>query len=94
MSKSMKQWYKVRVYRGHVGKGKTESVIAYIFAEDVVGVLDKHKIMPGLKKDWRNFPDISPLSLEEGVKLEVDIAKEGRISIDRARKTWYYSGER
>lgn len=50
--------------------------------------------MPGVKKrNGKHFPNISVLSLEAVVELEQDISNEGRITLEKAKKTWYYSGE-
>jgi len=83
----------VSVYRAHRGAGRNESVDAYIYAEDAIVVLKRYKTMPGIKRNPRrnNFPNITPLSLEESITLEQDIVKEGRISLEKARKTWYYT---
>ena len=89
----MKHWHRVTVYRGHIGTGRNECVTAYVYAEDAVEVLKRYHIMPGVRKYPRiyNFPNIFQLSQDESMELEKRIIDEGRISLDKAKKTWYYS---
>ena len=89
----MGQWYKVEVYRGHQGRGYSSPVQAYIFANDAAGVLERYKKMPGVKRSIRIrpfFPNILPLPLTEALGLERRIIEEGRISLNKARRSWYY----
>ncbi len=86
-------WYNVRVCRAHRGAGKLEFITAYIFAESPLEVLKKYRSMPGVKRDFKGHtpvPDIIPLSPEETDLLEEKIAKERRISLNTAKRTWYY----
>ena len=87
------KWYKITMYKAHVGAGRTFPATAYIYEKDVVQVLDVYKKIRGIKKNLRTktFPDISQLSIEDSQKLEKRIISEGRIDLDKARKTGYYS---
>ncbi len=87
-------WYKVKVYRGHLGAGRKDTTIAYIFADNINKVLDRYKIMPGVKKSiGKNkalFPELNLLSEVESKELEQRIIEEERIKLDEAKRTWYY----
>jgi hypothetical protein len=92
--KNDKAWYKIRVYRSHLRPGVLYDVLAYVFAADAVEVLDRYKIMPGVKHvhpEGGRYPDISLVSPEEVQKLEREIVNGGRIPLSAAKKTWYYS---
>lgn len=84
----MPQWYISQVCRAHHGAGVFDYVRIGVFAANVCEVLNRHKKMPGIKKD--NFKDIVPLSQMESSELERRIAEEGRIPLSKAKKTWYY----
>jgi len=88
------QWYKVNVYRAHIGSGRRETKTAYIFAEDISKVLDRYKTMPGVKRSLvknTSFPNITSLSENDSIELEKRIIEEGRIKLSTARRTWYYN---
>ena len=84
----MGQWHKVYVNRAHKGG----VVIGYIYEEDSVAAFDRYQKMKGVKRDPGPcmFPNIEPLSEEEGKKLENRIIKEGRITMGVAKRSWYY----
>lgn len=86
-------WYKLNVYRTHRGSGRRETAVAYIFARDIQEVMNRHRIMPGIKRNLNHtsFPDITELPLEEQKTLEKKILEEKRISLKEAKRTWYYS---
>lgn len=83
----MGKWFIVKAYRGHIGRGGF-SVETYIFGENAVDVLQKYRKMPGVQRS--KTPTITLLSDEDGLNLEKLIEREGRISLDKARKSWYY----
>jgi len=89
----MEHWHKVTVYRGHIGAGRNECVTAYIYAENAGKVFERYKTMPGVKRNPRggNFPNIFRLSQDESMELEKRIIDEGRILLNEAKRTWYYS---
>ena len=88
----MAKWYKVNVYRAHRGTGKNESVLTFFYANDVLEIIQRYKGMPGVKRDiGKFFPNITPLSEKEIGKLEGKISSEKIISLERAKRTWYYS---
>ncbi|MFH1211176.1 MAG: hypothetical protein V1645_04665 [archaeon] len=97
----MKQWYKMTVYRGHAAHSHAHDTPVYIFESSTMRAYNRFKYkMPGLKfkpnSDPHNkprhcrFPDIMPLSKEEGERLEEKIKKEGRVNLTWAKRTWYY----
>lgn len=88
----MNSWYSVKTYRAHKGTGKRETVRAFIYAHDVVDVLDRYRRMPGVKKSMEGncFPEMYQLSEEDGKKLEQRILQEKRIPLKKAKNTWYY----
>ena len=88
----MGQWHKVLGYRAHTHTRHQNSVIIYIFAENAGDVLKKYQKMPGIHRrpNPGKFPSIYPLSTEEETELERSITDRGRISLSKARKTWYY----
>lgn len=87
----MGQWYKVEVYRAHNGSS-FNNTIAGIFADDIIEVLDRYKTMRGVKRDFGigSFPNILPMSEEEAGKTENKIIFEGKIPLEKAKRTWYY----
>ncbi len=88
----MKQWYKISVYKAHRGAGRNESTTAYIYADSAAHVLSRYQTMPGVKRNpsRNNFPNIRPISKEEARDLEQRII-ESRISLEKAKRTWYYA---
>jgi len=88
----MAQWYKVNVYRAHRGTGRSESVLTFFHANNVLEIIQRYKRMPGVKRNIRkSFPDITPLSEKETGELEKRIIAEKIIPLERAKRTWYYS---
>ncbi len=88
----MAQWYKVNVYRAHRGTGRNESVLTFFHAKDVLEIIQRYKRMPGVKINIHKFfPDITLLSEKEIGELEKKIIAEKIISLERAKRTWYYS---
>lgn len=88
----MSQWYKLLVQRTYMGAGRQDTTIAYIFANNITEVLNRYKFMPGVKRDPHKdkFPNISPLSVKDSQELEKIIVQEGRLPLDKAKKSWYY----
>ena len=89
----MSQWYKLVVQRAHMGAGRQDTTTAYIFANNITEVLNRYKIMPGVKRyreEKYRFPDIFPLSDKDSQELEKIIVQEGRLPLDKAKKSWYY----
>ena len=88
------QWYKVKVYRAHIGSGRRDTTTAYIFADNILKVLDRYRTMPGVKRSLAKnkslFPDIIQLSENDSRELERRIIEEGRIKLGTAKRTWYY----
>lgn len=90
----MAQWYKVEVFRAHKGAGSQDAATACIFVENINRVLDRYRTMPGVKRNIgskRPFPNIFELSHEKGREVEQEILHEGKISLEKAKKTWYYT---
>jgi len=83
----MKHWYRAVMFRGHEGARKQAEVVAYVFAESPVEVRDKLIIMPAVKGRYKS---IRRLSEDQSKRLERDIDHEARISLEEARRTWYY----
>jgi hypothetical protein len=85
------QWYKVTVYRGHRGAGRTETEIGYCYREDIIQVIKGYKTLPGVKRSCRrNFPDIFPLSEEESITLEKRLMNKKDMPIEVIRKRWHF----
>jgi len=82
-------WYEVHGHDGHVGNGKSRDNTIYIWAADAYFALLKYKEIPRVKSN--KLPDISKISKEDGITLEQKIAKEGRISLTRAKEDYYLS---
>ena len=85
----MDSWYKVEVHRAHFGSGKDQRTIAYMFVKDPMEALIRYKTMPGVKRD--KIPNILPVSDRKSKEVEENIIQEKRISLNVAKKTWYYS---
>ncbi len=85
-----KRWYKMIVRRAHVGESQIDSM-AYVYVYDVIGALNKYKIIRGIKRNIRrgDFPDISVLADEEISNLEKEIENSEYITLSKAKKSWY-----
>jgi len=88
----MAQWHKVSVFRAHLGHRARFTTTAFVFAEDAMGVIKRYSCMPGVKRHISRdtMPNISPLSEPEARELEKRIIEEGFISLEEARRSWYY----
>jgi|GEM_PF-6131407 len=86
-----KYWYKVNAFRGHMGAGKEATVPIFIFAKDVISVLDTYKTIPGIKKQisTTKFPDVYKLNINESLVLEEYIKRKGHVSLERAKEKWF-----
>lgn len=63
--KGAKSWYRLNVPGAHVGIGRGQERLIYVYARDVVDALRRAKHVGGWKKSidsWR-FPDIRPLAV-------------------------------
>jgi len=90
----MGNWYKVKVYMCHGSNHKRRSEsTAYIFADSFQDVLNRYRIMPGVRRSIQKsapMPDIDLLSKEDSTSLEQKIVDEDRISLTKAKRKWYY----
>ena len=84
----MTQWYKILGYMAHQGTGNLQSIIVYIFANDIIHALNKYKKVPGVKRD--DYKDIVPLSKEDSIKLEDIIINDRKVSLSTVKNTCYY----
>ena len=81
------EWYKAACYIAHQGTGKKLDVPNYIYAEDIIAVLDRFKKIPGMKRN--KAVTVTALSPEEVGELEAKIIAQG-IAISEAKRTWFY----
>ena len=91
-----KIWYKVSCSLGHQGTGKSRGVVNFVFVEegDMGAIFDRSKQMPGVKKNLNTkkiFPSVVPLGNEEASELERMIVNNPRVTLEKAKKTWYLS---
>jgi len=92
----MGNWYEVLICRAHQGgynAKKAKFAKAAIFAENFLEVIDRYKKMPGVKRSFNKgspFPTITMLSEEDSLNLEKMITFDRRISLNKAKKSWYY----
>tara|TARA_Y100000310_G_scaffold323394_1_gene383667 strand:- start:283 stop:555 length:273 start_codon:yes stop_codon:yes gene_type:complete len=87
----MSFWYRIDLFRGHVGAGKAEEKIVYMFARDFNSVLQRYKSMPGVKRG--KIPNIRELNAEEARSLEIKILEDSRINMLKAKKRWVYEDQ-
>ncbi|MEK6890562.1 MAG: hypothetical protein AABX03_00325 [Nanoarchaeota archaeon] len=90
-----RKWFKLNVYRAHQGTGRLRDQVAYIFAENVLQALNRYQKMPGIKRNLgrghtRPVPDIVKLTEQQSSDLELKIANSQRVSLETAKRSWYY----
>lgn len=73
--------------RGHEGARKQKELTAYLFAENPVEVRDRIIEMPAVRGRYKSIRRISD---DQAMRLEKRIVDEGRITLEKARETWYY----
>ncbi len=84
----MEKWYRVSGYKAHQGTGNKQGAVMYIFAENIMDVLNRYKKVPGIKRS--RYRDIIPLSEKQTLTLENIIINSGKISLEKAKRTWFY----
>jgi len=81
-------WFKAIVLKAHLGRGKKCDIPVYIYAKDPILARKKIKIIRGIKRS--QFLEIIPLNQEKADKLERIISEENVISVNKAKRTWYF----
>jgi len=83
---SVRHWYKIRTLYGHVGAGRSLDANIYIWAENVIEVLDKYRVVGGVKRS--KTPSITALTQQESIEFEKRILEEKR-SLKNAKRRCY-----
>ncbi len=74
----MGYWYKLNHLATHVGQSKRLDVVSYVYADDIMGVIDKYKQSGGVKRDRLQHVSVEMLSEEESGELERRIEQSGK----------------
>lgn len=91
----MGEWYKAEIPLGHAGTGQCKLKIMHFYVNNPVEVLERYPLIPGSKGSLtsytKNFPTVVPItSEEEAERLEIRIIREGKISLEQAKRTWHF----
>ena len=93
--KNGKSWYYILAYKAHEGTGSQVPQPVFIYDSNISRVFNKFKKIPGIRRGLNNrkFPPTKKLTREQGLVLEEEISAEKRITLNRAKRTFYLSGE-
>ncbi len=76
-------WYKVTARETHVG-GKKGMQVIYLWAQNVLDVVDRYKGLGGVPRD--KLPEIRPLNINEVSLLEKAIIEDRKWNVELAKK--------
>ncbi len=83
-------WHKITAKETHAG-GKKGTQVIYIWAKDVIDVVDKYKTMSGVQRS--KIPEIRSLNSNEVSLLEKAIIEDRNWDVESAKKkTVRYDG--
>lgn len=86
-----KKWYAAIVGSSHVGAGREDEHVNYIYATDALDALDRLYKMRGWKRHRASsFPSVREMTPEEVIGLEAKVSATHGVTLKKAQEAGFY----